>query len=33
MNGIAYDPVSKRMFVTGKMWPEMYVITIEDYKN
>jgi glutamine cyclotransferase len=26
MNGIAYDPGSNRVFVTGKMWPEMYEI-------
>ena len=26
MNGIAYDKASDRVFVTGKMWPEMYEI-------
>ncbi|TAL40890.1 MAG: glutaminyl-peptide cyclotransferase [Chitinophagaceae bacterium] len=25
-NGIAYDPVSKKMYVTGKLWPELYEI-------
>lgn len=25
-NGIAYDSVSRKMYVTGKLWPEMYVI-------
>lgn len=27
-NGIAYDSVSKTMFVTGKRWPKMYEIKI-----
>lgn len=26
MNGIAYDPLTNRVFVTGKMWPQMYEI-------
>lgn len=25
-NGIAYDPVTKRVFVTGKLWPYVYVL-------
>ncbi|MDA3798246.1 MAG: glutaminyl-peptide cyclotransferase [Kiritimatiellae bacterium] len=25
-NGIAYDPTSKKLLVTGKWWPEMYLI-------
>jgi len=24
MNGIAYDPVSGKIFITGKMWPTLY---------
>jgi glutaminyl-peptide cyclotransferase len=28
MNGIAYDPVSGRIFVTGKLWPEIYEINL-----
>jgi glutamine cyclotransferase len=32
MNGIAYDAASKRIFVTGKMWPEIYVITVDEVK-
>jgi glutamine cyclotransferase len=26
LNGIAYDPASGRVFVTGKMWPHIYEI-------
>jgi glutamine cyclotransferase len=26
-NGIAYDPLQDRIFVTGKFWPEIYQIT------
>lgn len=26
MNGIAYDPVLRRIYVTGKMWPTLYEI-------
>jgi glutamine cyclotransferase len=29
LNGIAYDPERKRIFVTGKMWPLVYEIEIE----
>lgn len=28
MNGIAYNPVSKTMYVTGKMWPKIFEIKI-----
>jgi len=28
MNGIAYDPVKKRLFVTGKLWPKIYEVNI-----
>lgn len=28
LNGIAYDPVSKRIFVTGKRWPKIYEIEV-----
>ena len=28
LNGIAYDPVKKEIFVTGKMWPWLYKITV-----
>ncbi len=27
-NGIAYDPVGKRLFVTGKLWPHLYQIEL-----
>ena len=26
LNGIAYDPTSKKIYVTGKLWPELYEI-------
>lgn len=26
MNGIAYDSISERIFVTGKFWPKIYEI-------
>lgn len=28
LNGIAYDPATKRIFVTGKLWPKLYQIEI-----
>ncbi len=28
LNGIAYDPEKKRLFVTGKLWPKLYEIEI-----
>lgn len=28
LNGIAYDPKSKRLFVTGKLWPKLYEIRL-----
>lgn len=28
LNGIAYDPTDKRLFVTGKLWPRLYEIEI-----
>jgi glutamine cyclotransferase len=27
-NGIAYDSITKKMYVTGKYWPEMYEIQL-----
>ena len=27
MNGIAYDSTTGRVFVTGKMWPNIYEIS------
>lgn len=32
LNGIAYDPAQDRLFVTGKLWPELFEIrlTIDD---
>jgi glutaminyl-peptide cyclotransferase len=28
LNGIAYDPAKKRLFVTGKLWPSIFEITL-----
>ncbi len=28
LNGIAYDPASKRIFVTGKLWPKLFEIEL-----
>lgn len=28
LNGIAYDPVAKRIFVTGKLWPALFEIRL-----
>jgi glutamine cyclotransferase len=28
LNGIAYDPATKRLFVTGKNWPQLYEIQV-----
>ena len=30
LNGIAYDPSTKRLFVTGKRWPKIYEIKLID---
>ncbi len=29
LNGIAYDPETKRLFVTGKYWPKLYEIKVK----
>jgi glutamine cyclotransferase len=28
LNGIAYDAAAKRLFVTGKNWPQLYEIKV-----
>lgn len=28
LNGIAYDPATKRMFITGKMFPRVYILKL-----
>ncbi|MDO8490845.1 MAG: glutaminyl-peptide cyclotransferase, partial [Dehalococcoidia bacterium] len=28
LNGIAYDPAGKRLFVTGKLWPKLFEIKL-----
>ncbi|HED64114.1 MAG TPA: glutaminyl-peptide cyclotransferase [Planctomycetes bacterium] len=30
LNGIAYDPETKRIFVTGKLWPAVFEIELTD---
>lgn len=30
LNGIAYDPASKRIFVTGKLWPKLFEIRLTE---
>jgi glutamine cyclotransferase len=29
LNGIAYDPATKRLFVTGKKWPKLFEIVVK----
>lgn len=33
LNGIAYDPENKRLFVTGKRWPKLYEIQLVKKKS
>jgi glutamine cyclotransferase len=34
LNGIAYDPIDDRLFVTGKLWPRLFQIElVEDEKR
>ena len=33
LNGIAYDPNAKRLFVTGKFWPKLFEIEILPIKS
>ena len=33
LNGIAYDAVHKRLFVTGKLWPNLFEIRIVAKKS
>jgi glutamine cyclotransferase len=28
LNGIAYDSVGNRLFVTGKLWPKLFEIEV-----
>lgn len=30
LNGIAYDPIGKRLFVTGKKWPNLFEIKLSE---
>jgi glutamine cyclotransferase len=29
LNGIAYDPKKKTMYITGKLWPEIFEIRVD----
>ena len=33
LNGIAYDPAGKRLFVTGKLWPRLFEIQLVPKAN
>ena len=33
LNGISYDTASRRLFVTGKLWPKLFEIRIEEKKR
>ena len=33
LNGIAYDAVHKRLFVTGKLWPTLFEIRLVPQKS
>ena len=33
LNGIAYDPVENRLFVTGKLWPKLFEIRVLPKKS
>jgi glutaminyl-peptide cyclotransferase len=30
LNGIAYDAAHDRLFVTGKLWPKLFEIRVEN---
>jgi glutamine cyclotransferase len=32
LNGIAFDPVRRRLFVTGKLWPTLFEIRVPDWR-
>jgi glutamine cyclotransferase len=29
LNGIAYDPATDRLFVTGKLWPKLFEVRLK----
>ncbi|MFK7845453.1 MAG: glutaminyl-peptide cyclotransferase [Rhodothermales bacterium] len=33
LNGIAYDPASKRLYITGKLWPAIYAFALPDLEG
>jgi glutaminyl-peptide cyclotransferase len=32
LNGIAFDPASRRLFVTGKLWPTVFEVRVPDLR-
>jgi len=28
LNGIAYDPATKRLWITGKFWPKLFEVKL-----
>ncbi|MBV9676534.1 MAG: glutaminyl-peptide cyclotransferase, partial [Acidobacteriaceae bacterium] len=33
LNGIAYDSMGDRLFVTGKLWPKLFEIRLRSGRN
>lgn len=33
LNGIAFEPTSRRLLVTGKLWPKLYILQIPEIAN
>lgn len=33
LNGIAYDPAGRRVFLTGKLWPRVYQVEVEEVEE
>jgi glutamine cyclotransferase len=29
LNGIAYDTATKKMYITGKLWPEVFEVELK----
>ena len=33
LNGVAYDPLARLVYVTGKLWPKIFVLRVEDLRQ
>jgi glutamine cyclotransferase len=33
LNGIAYDPATRRLFITGKLWPTLYAFALPSLED